>query len=130
VKNLTVAVVSMLVTLLGSACTSTQPITEPVAVIEAFHQALSDGDMDAAMNFVADDAEFNFDRVYAGKAEIRELFQESMNLKVQWELTNLNVQDGTVMFDFRGINEFGGGAVDGSTEAVVQNGKIVSMTDL
>ena len=35
-KGFTIVLMSMLVTLVASACASTQPITEPVSVIEAF----------------------------------------------------------------------------------------------
>lgn len=50
---------TMQVTLLASASASTQPITEQVSVIVAFHKALYDGDLDAAMSFDVDSLQIN-----------------------------------------------------------------------
>ena len=45
-KSPTIALMSTLVILLASACASAPPVTEPVAVIEAFYEALNDGDVE------------------------------------------------------------------------------------
>jgi ketosteroid isomerase-like protein len=120
---------SMLVTLLASACASTQPITEPVAVIEAFHEALNDGDLDAAMNFVADDARFITDTLHEGKAQVRVFFEGVLATNPHYELSDLKLEGDTVTWIGQVTFE-GGGFAPGPFEAVVQNGKIVSLMDL
>ena len=124
-KSPTIVLMSMLVILLASACTSPQPITEPVAVIEAFHEALNDGDMDAAMNFVADDARFILDTLYAGKAQVRNFYEGTMAINTQWELGDLKAEGIAVTWIGQSTHDDGGNAPS-PFEAVVQNGKIVS----
>jgi len=124
-KGYTVALISVLMGLLVSACASPQPITEPVAVIEAFHEALNDGDLDAAMNFVADDARFIIDTLHTGKAQVRDFYEGTIALNSQWELSDLEAEGDTVTWIAQGTNDRGGNA-PGPFQAVVQNGKIVS----
>ncbi len=125
-KSFTMALISMLVTLLASACASTQPITEPLAVIEAFHEALNDGDPDAAMNFVADDARFIIDTLYTGKAEVRGYYEGVVARNTQYKLSDLEAEGDTVTWIAQGTDDVGAFAPV-PWEAVVQNGKIVSL---
>ncbi len=123
-KSPTVVLMSMLVPLLASACASAQPITEPAPVIEAFEEALNDGDLDAAMSFVADDARFIINSLYAGKAEIRKLYQGPLDLGYHSELSDLRADGDKV--SWAGRVTIGGGVSEDSYEAVVQEGLIVS----
>ena len=125
-KSVAMVLISMMVALLASACTSAQPITEPVAVIEAFFEELNDGDLDAAMSFVADDANFILFNVYPGKAEIRDFYEEGLNLGYLAELSDLRADGDTV--SWAGRVTIGGGVFEDSYEAVVQEGMIVSLT--
>jgi len=125
-KNLTVVLVSVLMPLFASACASTQPVTEPVAVIEAFFEALNDGDLDTAMSFVADDASFILFAVYPGKAEIRDYYRESLDLGFHAELSDLRADGDKV--SWAGRVTIGGGTFESVYEAVVQEGMIVSHT--
>jgi len=122
----TVALISVLTGLLVSACASTQPITEPVAVIEAFYEALNDGDLDTAMSFVADDARFLIDPLLVGKAEVRDHFQEWLDLGYHYEFSVLRADGDKV--SLTGLETVGGGAHEHPLEAVVQEGIIVSVT--
>ena len=128
-KSPTIVLMSILVILLASACASTQPITEPVAVIEAFHEALNDGDMDAAMNFVADDTRFILDTLYSGKAQVRNFYEGTMAINTPWELGDLKAEGIAVTWIGQSTHDDGGFA-PGPFEAVVQNGKIVSFKAL
>ena len=124
-KGYTVALISVLTVLLVSACTSTQPITEPVAVIEAFYEALNEGDLDTAMSFVADDARFIPDSLLSGKAEIRDYYQEYLDLGYQYEFSVLRADGEKV--SLTGKLTIGAGAHEHPLEAVVQEGMIVSV---
>ena len=125
-KSSTVALMSMLVILMASACASSQPITEPVAVIEAFCEALNEGDLDTAMSFVADDARFLIDTLLVGKAENRDRYKGLLDLGYQSELSDLRADGDKVSFAQKLI--IGAGTHENSYEAVVQEGLIVSLT--
>ena len=127
-KGYTVALISVLTVLLVSACASTQPITEPVAVIEAFFEALNEGDLDTAMSFVADDARFVTIAAYVGKADIRDFYQESLDLGFHSELSDLRADGDKVSWADK--TTIGGGVFEFQGEAVVQDGLIVSLTGL
>ncbi len=121
-KCATIVIMTMLVTLLASACASTQPITEPVAVIEAFHEALNDGDLDAAMSFVAADPKFITDTLYTGKAEVGGFYEEALGLDSSWELSDLRADGDKIFWTFR--ITMGGAVFEGSGDAVVKEGMI------
>ena len=123
------AILFIFVALVASACATTQPITEPVAVIEAFYEALNDGDLDTAMGFVADDASFmivgpSTTTTYTGPAQIQDYFQRVVNRNTQHELSDLILEDDTVTWILGATSILGESS--GATEAVVQGGKIVS----
>jgi len=125
-KFRTIVLMSMLVALLASACASTQPITEPVAVIEAFYEALNEGDLDTAMSFVADDATFIRSAAYIGKADISDFYQESLDLGFQAELSDLRA-DGDKVSWMEKLT-IGGGRFEVQLEAIVRDGLIVLLT--
>jgi len=127
-KNARIVLMSMLVTLLASACASTQPITEPIAVIEAFEEALNDGDLDQAMSFVADDARFILASLHTGKAEIRDAYQEVLDLGYHSELSDLRADGDKVSWEMR--LTLGESVFSDLHEAVVQEGMIVSFNIL
>jgi len=128
-RNPTRVLMSMLVTLLASACTSAQPITEPVAVIEAFYEAVNDGDLDTAMGFVADDASFIIKggpttTTYTGTEEVQGYFQRLINRNSQHELSDLILEGDTVTWVLYVTSTLGESS--GTEDAVVQAGKIAS----
>ena len=121
-KSPTIVLMTMLVTSLASACASTQPITEPGPVIEAFYEALNGGDLDAAMSFVGQDAKFITFSVFSGQAEIRESLQKSIDRNTRYEVDNIQVEGDTVTWILRASADFG--ACERPMQAVVQNVKI------
>ncbi len=123
-KSRAVILMTMLVTLLASACATTQPITEPVAVVEAFYEALSDGDLDAALSFVADDARFLHDTLYVGKAQVRDFYETGLASRLLFELSDLRADGEKVSWTETATSSVG--AHDSPFEAVVQEGMIVS----
>ena len=122
----TIVAMSMLVTSLASACASTEPNTDPVSVIEAFHEALNNGDLDAAMSFVADDAKFITDTLYTGKAEVRGFYERVLGSDPHYELSDFKLEGDTVTW-IAEVTQYEGEFSPTPTEAVVQNGKIVSL---
>ena len=127
-KSATIVLMIVLVIAVGSACASTQPITDPIEVIQAFHDALNSGDLDEAMSYVADDARFITFDVDIGKAQVRDFFQGELDRNVHYELSDLILEGDTVIWNVRGTDDLGG--FDAPVEAVVQGGKIVSYTIL
>lgn len=125
-KRFTLVFMPMLVTLVASACALTQPITEPVSVIEAFYEALNDGDLDTAMSFVADDARFILGTLHTGKAKIRDFYAEGLRVNLHSELSDLRADGDKV--SWTGKVTLGGGTFEDSYEAVVQKGMILSLT--
>ena len=119
----------MLVTLLVSACASAEPITEPVAIIEAFYEALNDGDLDTAMGFIDDDASFIIrggptSTTYTEAVEVQDYLQQVIDRNSQHELIDLMLEGDTVSWVLNVTNTLGKSS--GIEEAVVQDGKIVS----
>ena len=125
-----ILVTGMMLTLLASACASSQPITEPVAVVEAFYEALNDGDIDTAMGFVDDDVSFSFrggglDKTNeTGKSQFQEHFQQVLDRNTQHELSDLILEGDTVTWVLRATSTLGPNS--GPEEAVIQEGRIVS----
>ena len=120
-------IISVFVIFVASACASTQPVTDPVAIVENFHEALNNGDLDAAMSHVADDAEFRFFETFSGKAEIREAILERIDLGIRHELSDLQADGDRVTWIDK--ETMGGGAFENSYEAVVRGGLIVSLIE-
>ena len=124
-----IALVSFLIAVLASACASAQPVTEPVSVIEAFYEAVNDGDLDTAMGFVDDDASFSIrggptTATYTGAVEIQDYLQQVIDRNSQHELIDLMLESDTVTWVLNMTNTLGKSS--GVEEAVVQDGKIVS----
>ena len=127
-KNATIVIISMLVIAVGSACASTQPTTDPIAVIQAFHDALNSGDLDEAMSYVTDHAKFITDNVYIGKAEVRDFFQGEVDRNTHYELSGLKLEGDIVTWNVQAASDLGG--FESPSEALVRDGKIVSFTYL
>jgi len=127
-KGASIVLIFMMVIAVGSGCASTQPTTDPIAVIQAFHDALNSGDLDEAMSYVTDHAKFITDNVYIGKAEVRGFFQGEVDRNIHYELSGLKLERDIVTWNVQAISDLGG--FETPAEALVQGGKIVSFTDL
>ena len=108
---LAVFVVTLAVTVAG--CEAAPAAADPASVVQAFFDALNAGDVDEAMSYVAEDALFIFPEVYIGKEQIRDFFLREAD-SVTWSAT-VTTDD----------SKF-----EGSVDAVVQEGKIVSLKAL
>jgi ketosteroid isomerase-like protein len=123
-KSFTIAIIFMLVTVVASACGSTQPSTDPASVIQAFFEALNAGDLDGAMALVAEDAVFILHDVYTEKAQVRDHYQGEIDRNAHYELSDIQVAGDVVTLRLKetsDIVEF-----EDPFEGVVQEGKIQS----
>ena len=126
---ITIAILLLVFIVTVSACGTSQESTDPASVIQAHFEALGAGDVEEALALVADDATFNIlGDVFTGKAQIREEAQKVVsNRSPSYELSNIQVDGDKVTYTNK--------VTIGSTvhiltsEAVVQDGKIVSVID-
>jgi limonene-1,2-epoxide hydrolase len=103
IMNKLLVVSSLLLTLSAFvACSSgTTPsptgvtTTDAVKILQAYFQALTEGDIDKAMSFVADDAVF-IDPMgkYVGEENIRAVYAPQMNKGGRWEPSDINDVNG------------------------------------
>ncbi len=124
-KSATIVLMFMLVIAVGSACASTQPITEPGLVIEAMYEALNEDDIDGAMAFLSDDALFVTGTVYRGKAQIREFVQGLADHQARYEVIDLQVKGEEVAWTLIGTMDVR--SFERPIQAEVQDGKIVKL---
>jgi limonene-1,2-epoxide hydrolase len=128
---LTVAVISLLI-----ACQSTTPEPmDPTRVIDEYIAAINAHDVEKALQFVAEDAVYSPEgNQIKGKEEIRQFIEDNLAQLVSVERVGEYKVDGErVSWTERGLfkNPFPGGTpieVVTDLEAIVQNGKIVSLT--
>jgi hypothetical protein len=128
---LTVAVISLLV-----ACQSTTPEPiDPTTVVDEYIAAINAHDVEKALQFVAEDAVYSPEgNQIKGKEEIRQFIEDNLAQLVSVERVGEYKVDGErVSWTEHGLfkNPFPGGTPIGvvtDLEAIVQNGKIVSLT--
>jgi ketosteroid isomerase-like protein len=110
-----------------SGCQSASQVTDPIRVIQSFHDGLNSGDLEKAMSFVDDEATFFVDNFnLKGKTQVLDFYESIARYEAQYTLSNLHVDGETVRWDAHWDTIEGEGG--GSAVAVVQNGKIVSFT--
>ncbi len=127
-KRITIGILLILFTVTASACGPTQTNTDPAAVIQAYFEALDAGDVEGAQAFVADDANFNIvGDVLTGKTQIQEYNQEAVLDNPNFELSNIQVDGDTVTYTNKVT--IGSRIFTLTSEAIVQEGKIVSVID-
>ena len=127
-KSIKLAVLLILCTVTVSACGPSQASTDPAAVIQAYFEALGAGDVAGAQALVADNANFKIlDDVLTGKAQILEYNQDAVLDNPSFELSNIQVDGDKVTYTNRVT--IGSQTFTLSSEAVVQEGKVVSIID-
>jgi hypothetical protein len=119
---------------------TTQPAVQspdPMAVIQAFHSEFNAGNADSALEMLADGAVI---KIVYGKSDdpvlekdaFREVIESSSQDHFTIDASDYQVSDGRVTFRYSGfgdgLKELGVGPEVGSAEAVIQDGKIQSIT--
>jgi ketosteroid isomerase-like protein len=129
-------VLTVIAGLLGWAIDAHAQATDPKSVFDGFHAAVNAHNVDAALAFFADDAVVQFPNqpppnVHRGTAEIRTWLQGDADQHIQVATEQLVVAGDKLTWiakvdvdDVRAL----GITLEGSVEAVVQNGKIKSFS--
>jgi hypothetical protein len=107
--------------------------TDPLSVMKASLDAVNAGNVDAAVATFADDAVFTTPTgSFKGKDQIRRAIMADVANHVQIEAANFQVAGDKVTYSFKQSNDrlrgLGIDFITGSTEAIIQNGKIMSLT--
>jgi hypothetical protein len=105
--------------------------TDPLSVMQASLDAINAGIVDVAA--FADDAVFTTPTgSFKGKDQIRSAIMADVANHVQIEATNFQVAGDKVTYSFKQSNDrlrgLGIDFINGTTEAIIQNGKIMSLT--
>jgi ketosteroid isomerase-like protein len=113
--------------------------TDPMSVVNAWHDALNGYDIDAALSHLADDAMITIvppldggSGVYSGKDEIRSLYEGFVAANFSCALSNCQVEGETVTcidtYTDDGLQAMGVDSIEGEWAATVREGKIQSYT--
>ena len=127
-KLLFITSLSVVLVLVLAACGSADTATtDSVTVLQNYYAALTAGDLDKAMSYVADDAVF-IDPMgkYVGLEEIRAAYEGQVNIGGKWEPSNIKDTNGKgrLVYDFKAfINDVL--VYDGTGLTVVKDGKII-----
>ena len=113
--------------------------TDPMSVVNAWHDALNEYDIDAALSYFADGAVVTIvppiaggSGVYSGKEDIRSLYEGFVAANFSCALSNCQVEGETVTcidtYTDDGLKSMGVDFIDGEWVATVRDGKIQSYT--
>ena len=107
--------------------------TDPISVIKASQDAATAGNVEAAVATWADDAVFiNPNGTFKGKEQIRQVITADVAAHIRIEGSNYQVLGDKVTYDFKQSNDrfrkLGIDFIMGSGEAIIQDGKIKSLT--
>jgi hypothetical protein len=113
--------------------------TDPMSVVNAWHDAMNGYDIDAALSYLADGAVITIvppldegSGVYSGKEEIRLLYEGFLAANFSCALSNCQVEGETVTcidtYTDDGLKSMGVDFIEGEWVATVREGKIQSYT--
>jgi len=121
---LAAALVMALAACSGGGVAQEQP--DPVAIVQAFYKAITDKQLDAAMDYVADDALFiNPTGTYTGKEEVRTNISALVDGGFDFQLRDLVNTNGKVNYGYT-LYINGENVEEGDNGVtIVKDGKIV-----
>ncbi len=121
-----VVVAALFVLLLAACGGAAESQADPTVIVQEFYQAIADGELDAAMSHVAEDALFiNPTGTYTGKAEVRENISALIAGGLVFELRDLANDDGKVTYGYTLYIE-GENVEEGDNGVtIVKDGKVV-----
>jgi ketosteroid isomerase-like protein len=134
-----IVVLVTLVTALGLPAVLAAQETDPLAVVNAMHDALLiGGDIDAALSYLADDAVVTIvsplqgGGVYSGKEEVRGFWEALVAANFSCVLSDCQVEGETVSctntYSDDALRAAGVDSVTGTWVAIVRDGKVQSYT--
>jgi ketosteroid isomerase-like protein len=127
-----VIAVSVVVVMLALPVVLYAQETDPLAIVNSWLEALNAGDVDAALSYLADDAQITSDQVYTGKEEIRGWYEAQVEANGASTLSDCQVDGETVTcissYTDDGLQAMGVDFLEGELVLVVRDGKIQSYT--
>ena len=106
--------------------------TDPLTIVNSWLEALNAGDVDAALSYVADDAQITSDQVYTGKEQIRGWYENIVSANGASTLSDCQVDGETVtcssVYTDDGLQAMGVDFLEGELVVVVRDHKIQSYT--
>ena len=122
-------VVVALLVLPGAICAQE---VDPLTIVNGWLEALNAGDVDAALSYLADDAQIVSDQAYSGKQEIRGWYENIVGANGVSALSDCQVDGETVtcnnVYADDGLRAIGVDFLEGELVLVVRDGKIQSYT--
>jgi hypothetical protein len=104
--------------------------TDPLTIVNSWLEALNAGDVDAALSYLADDAQITTDQVYTGKEEIRGWYEGLVGANGVSTLSACQVDGETItcsnVYTDDGLQAMGVDFLEGALVLVVRDGKIQS----
>jgi hypothetical protein len=131
-KKLITSILAVVVMLVMASHSALAQATDPLSVMKASLDTINAGNVDAAVATLADDAVFTTPAgSFRGKDQIRRAILADVANHVQIEATNFQVAGDKVTYSFKQSNDrlrgLGIDFINGTTEAIIQNGKIISL---
>jgi len=131
-KKLITSILAVVVMLVMASQSAMAQATDPLSVMKASLDAINAGDVDVAVATFADDAVFTTPTgSFKGKDQIRSAIMADVANHVQIEATNFQVAGDKVTYSFKQSNDrlrgLGIDFINGNSEAIIQNGKIMSL---
>jgi hypothetical protein len=128
-KRLMIAVTVMVAVLALPVALHAQE-TDPLTIVNSWLEALNAGDVDAALSYLADDAQITTDQVYTGKEEIRGWYEGLVGANGVSTLSACQVDGETItcsnVYTDDGLQAMGVDFLEGALVLVVRDGKIQS----
>jgi hypothetical protein len=105
---------------------------DPLTIVNDWLEALNAGDVDAALSYLADDAQITSNQAYTGKQEIRGWYEAQVEANGVSTLSDCQVDGETVTCDSAytddGLQAMGVDFLEGELVLVVRDGTIQSYT--
>jgi ketosteroid isomerase-like protein len=106
--------------------------TDPLTIVNSWLEALNAGDVDAALSYLADNAQITSDQAYTGKEEIRGWYEDLVGANGTSTLSDCQVDGETVtcssVYTDDGLQAMGVDFLEGALVLVVRDGEIQSYT--
>jgi ketosteroid isomerase-like protein len=106
--------------------------TDPLTIVNSWLEALNAGDVDAALSYLADNAQITSDQAYTGKEEIRGWYEDLVGANGTSTLSDCQVDGETVtcssVYTDDGLRAMGVDFLEGALVLVVRDGEIQSYT--
>jgi ketosteroid isomerase-like protein len=99
--------------------------SDPATIAHSFYQAINEGDIDAAMQLVAEDVKCRGACYLSGKQSFQSYIQGSINMGGRVELSDLQVNGESVTYIWTAYNTEGVQVALGEETLQIQSGKII-----